>query len=147
MSYCTWSRFFIFSTHHIQCTSVTNWCLIDGNSFVLGLICYIGCHIVTMSFLCVKSYLNFVDFLFSFLWVVSTCVSIYLVLLLEGSHPWFLFTSLKKKKKKNQNLLRYHNFIINLQVSTQAKISSFKNPRIKIDLLPRGQYSLSYYII
>jgi len=29
---------------------------------------------------------------------------------------------------------------------TQAKISSFKNPHIKIDLLPRGQNLLSYYI-
>jgi hypothetical protein len=31
------------------------------------------------------------------------------------------------------------------QVSTQAKISSFKNPHIKIDLLLRGQNPLHYY--
>jgi hypothetical protein len=39
--------------------------------------------------------------------------------------------------KKTQNPSRYYNSIITHlnQVSTQAKISSFKNPRIKIDLL------------
>jgi hypothetical protein len=51
----------------------------------------------------------------------------------------------KKSSKKNRlkNHSRNYNFITNLsQVSTQAKISSFKNPHIKnkIDLLllPRG---------
>ncbi len=34
-----------------------------------------------------------------------------------------------------------------MQVSTQAKISSFKNPHIKTDLLPRSQNPLSYYIL
>jgi hypothetical protein len=34
------------------------------------------------------------------------------------------------------------------QVSTQAKISSFKNPHIKINLLlPRDQNPLSYYTL
>jgi hypothetical protein len=33
------------------------------------------------------------------------------------------------------------------QVSIQAKISSFKNPHIKVDLLPRGQNPLSYYTL
>jgi hypothetical protein len=34
------------------------------------------------------------------------------------------------------------------QVSTQAKISSFKNPHIKINLLlPRAQNPLSYYTL
>jgi hypothetical protein len=33
------------------------------------------------------------------------------------------------------------------QFSTQAKISSFKNPHIKVDLLPRGQNPLSYYTL
>jgi hypothetical protein len=35
------------------------------------------------------------------------------------------------------------------QVSTQAKISSFRNPHIKIDLLllPRGQNPFSYYTL
>jgi hypothetical protein len=38
--------------------------------------------------------------------------------------------------KRNQNPSRYYyNSITNLQVSTQAKISSFKNPHIKIDLV------------
>jgi len=38
----------------------------------------------------------------------------------------------KSSKKETQNLSRYHNSIITKsQVSTQAKISSFKNPHIK----------------
>jgi hypothetical protein len=63
------------------------------------------------------------------------------------------FQHAKKKilfKKKNplketKNPSRYHNFITNLKVSTQAKISSFKRPPMKIGLLlPRGQNPLSY---
>jgi hypothetical protein len=35
-----------------------------------------------------------------------------------------------------------------IQVSTQAKISSFKNPHIRIQLLlPRGPNPLSYYTL
>ncbi len=43
----------------------------------------------------------------------------------------------------------YYNSITNSQVSTLAKISSFENPQIKIDLLtlPMGQNPLSYYIL
>jgi hypothetical protein len=39
--------------------------------------------------------------------------------------------------KKNQNPSRYYynSIITKSQVSTQAKIPSFKNPHIKIDLL------------
>jgi hypothetical protein len=37
--------------------------------------------------------------------------------------------------------------ITNLKFKTQAKISSFKNPHIKINLLPRGQNPLSYYAL
>ncbi len=48
----------------------------------------------------------------------------------------------KKSSKRNQNPSRYHNSITKSQVSTQAKISSFKNPHIKIDILPRGQNRL-----
>jgi hypothetical protein len=33
------------------------------------------------------------------------------------------------------------------QVSTQAEISTFKNPHTKIDLLPRDQNPLSYYTL
>jgi hypothetical protein len=48
----------------------------------------------------------------------------------------------KKSSKRNQNPPRYYNSIS--QVSTQAKISCFKNPHIKIDLLllPKGPKSL-----
>jgi hypothetical protein len=55
----------------------------------------------------------------------------------------------KKSPERNQNSSRYYNSIINQsQVSRQAKISAFKNPHIKIDLLlPRGQIPLSYYIL
>jgi hypothetical protein len=50
------------------------------------------------------------------------------------------------QKQRNQNPSRYHNSRTNLKVSTQAKISSFKTPRIKIDiLLSRGRNPLSYY--
>jgi hypothetical protein len=60
--------------------------------------------------------------------------------------------SLQKKKKKssknNQNPSIYHNSITNLKVQHKAKLSCFKNPRIKIDLLlPRGQNPLSYYTL
>ncbi len=37
----------------------------------------------------------------------------------------------EKSSKKNQNPSRYYNSIINLQVSTQAKISSFKKSSYK----------------
>jgi hypothetical protein len=61
--------------------------------------------------------------------------------------------SIKKKTPQNPSRYYYYNSIItNLQVSTQAKISSFKNPHIKnkIDLLlllPRGQNPLNYYTL
>jgi hypothetical protein len=51
----------------------------------------------------------------------------------------------KRSSKRNQNPSRYDNSITNSQVSTQAKISSFKNPHMKLDLLPRDQNPLSYY--
>jgi hypothetical protein len=52
-----------------------------------------------------------------------------------------------KSSKRNQNPSRYYNFITKSQVSTQTKISSFKNPYVKIDLLYRGQNPLSYYTL
>jgi hypothetical protein len=36
---------------------------------------------------------------------------------------------------------------MNLKFQTQAKVSSFKNPHIKIDLLNGGQNPLSYYVM
>jgi len=45
----------------------------------------------------------------------------------------------KTSSERNQNPSRYHNSVPKPQVSTQAKISSFKNPRIKIDILPRAR--------
>jgi hypothetical protein len=56
----------------------------------------------------------------------------------------------RKSSKRNQNPSKILGLYYNLsQVPTQAKISSFKNPRIKIDLLllPRGQNPLSYYTL
>jgi hypothetical protein len=46
----------------------------------------------------------------------------------------------KKSSKRNQNPSRYHNSTTNPKFQTQAKIYSFKNPPIIIDLLflPRG---------
>jgi hypothetical protein len=60
-----------------------------------------------------------------------------------------------KKKPKSFKILKLYN---KSHVSTQAKMSSFKNTDIKIDLLlllllvvvvllPRGQNPLSYYIL
>jgi hypothetical protein len=55
----------------------------------------------------------------------------------------------KKSSKRNQNHARYHNSLTNLKFQHKAKISSFKNPHIKIDLLllPRVQNPLSYYTL
>jgi len=55
----------------------------------------------------------------------------------------------KKSSKRNQNPSKAIITLYNQsQVSTQAKITSFKNPHIKIDLLlPRGQNPLSYYAL
>jgi tRNA/tmRNA/rRNA uracil-C5-methylase (TrmA/RlmC/RlmD family) len=52
----------------------------------------------------------------------------------------------KSSKKRNQNRSRYYNSITNLKLQHKPKISSFKNPHIKIDLLllPGGQNPLSY---
>jgi hypothetical protein len=51
--------------------------------------------------------------------------------------------------KETKNTSRYHNSIINLKFQHKPKISSFKNPHIKLDLLllPRGQNPLSYYTL
>jgi hypothetical protein len=51
--------------------------------------------------------------------------------------------------KRNQNPPRYYynSIITNLKFQHKPKKSSFKNPHIKIDLLPRGQPPLSYYIL
>ncbi len=55
----------------------------------------------------------------------------------------------KNPPKGNQNPSRSYNSITYLKFPTQAKILSFKNPHIKIDLLllPRGQNPLSYYTL
>jgi hypothetical protein len=56
----------------------------------------------------------------------------------------------KKSSKRNQNPSRYyHNSITNLKFQHKPKkISSFKNPHIKIDLLlGTGQNPLSYYTL
>ncbi len=59
-------------------------------------------------------------------------------------HHAKIYQSSKKSSKRNPNPSRYYNSIITNQVSTQAKIPSFKNPHIKDLLLPRGQNPLSY---
>ncbi len=57
----------------------------------------------------------------------------------------------KKSSQRNQNPSRYYqNSVTNLKFQHKPKISSFKNPHIKIDLLlllRRGQNPLSYYIL
>jgi len=51
----------------------------------------------------------------------------------------------KKSSKWNQNPSRNYNSLTNLKF--QHKISSFKNPHIKIYLLPRGSNPLIYYTL
>jgi hypothetical protein len=46
--------------------------------------------------------------------------------------------------KRNQNPPRYYNSRTNLKFQHETNII-FKNPHIKIDLLPRGENPLSYY--
>jgi hypothetical protein len=61
-----------------------------------------------------------------------------------------LYDLQKYPLKRNQNPSRYYNSIItNLKFQHKPKLSCFKNPQIKIDLLllPRGQNSLSYYTL
>ncbi len=53
----------------------------------------------------------------------------------------------KKSSKTNQNPSRYYNSITNLKIRHKPKYHLFKNPNIKIDLLPRGQNPLSYYTL
>jgi len=62
-------------------------------------------------------------------------------------HHAKIYLIFKKSSKRNQNPSRYHKLYNHSQVSTQAKISSFKNPHIKIDILPTGQNPLSYSIL
>jgi hypothetical protein len=53
---------------------------------------------------------------------------------------------LQETKILQDHIITLYNYF---QVSIQAKISSFKSPHIKIDLLllPRGQNPLSYYTL
>jgi seryl-tRNA(Sec) selenium transferase len=53
---------------------------------------------------------------------------------------------LQETKILQDHIITLYNYF---QVSTQAKISSFKSPHIKIDLLllPQGQNPLSYYTL
>jgi len=49
----------------------------------------------------------------------------------------------KKYSKRNQNHSRYYyNSVTNLKFQHKPKLSSFKNPHTKIDLLPSGKKSL-----
>jgi len=54
----------------------------------------------------------------------------------------------RNSSKKNQNPSRYYNSGTNLKFQHKPKYHpSFKNPHLKIDLLPRGQNPLSYYTL
>jgi len=53
----------------------------------------------------------------------------------------------RKLQKRNQNPSRYYNSITNLKLQHKPKLSSFKNPHVKIDLLPKGQNPLSFYAL
>jgi len=53
----------------------------------------------------------------------------------------------KNPLQETRNPSRYHNSISNLKSQHKPKLSSFKNPHMKIDLLSRGQNPLSYYTL
>ncbi len=55
----------------------------------------------------------------------------------------------KNPLKENQNPSSYYNSITNLKYQHKPKLSPFKNPHIKIDLLlpSMGQNPLSYYTL
>ncbi len=58
-------------------------------------------------------------------------------------HHTKIYNLKKKPLKETKNPSRYHNSITNLKFQQKPKISSFKNPHIKIDLLlPKGPKSL-----
>jgi hypothetical protein len=64
-------------------------------------------------------------------------------------HHTKIYNLKKKPLKETKNPSRYHNSITNLKFQQKPKISSFKNPHIKIDLLlllllllPRGPKSI-----
>jgi len=69
--------------------------------------------------------------------------------LYENSNISLIF---KKSSKRNHNPSRYYynSIITNLKFQHKPKLSSFKNPHIKVDLLllpSRGQNPLSYYTL
>jgi len=68
----TWLRFFISSTHHSQCTSITTWFVVNDNSFTLGLLVIIDWHFVAMNPLCIRSLPDFC-WLFAFVFSLD-CV-------------------------------------------------------------------------
>jgi hypothetical protein len=53
----------------------------------------------------------------------------------------------KKKPLKKTKSFKISQFNHSSQVQTQAKLPSFKNRCIKIDLLPGGKNLLSYYTL
>ncbi len=90
---CTWSGFFISSTHHSQCTSVISQFVVDDNFFILGLLCYCW-----FSFCSHESFLHkvFIWFLLIvFIWFFFRfCLLVFsfaLYFCYMGSHPWFWF--------------------------------------------------------
>jgi hypothetical protein len=71
----TWSKFFISSTHHNQCTFVTSWFVVDNYFLILSL------YYHWLSFRSLGSYLHMIFFfkflvdclVLFFLWVVYSC--------------------------------------------------------------------------
>jgi hypothetical protein len=53
----------------------------------------------------------------------------------------------KNPLKRNRNPSRYYNSITNLKLKYKPKYHLFKNPHVKIDLLPKGRNPLSYCTI
>jgi hypothetical protein len=64
-----------------------------------------------------------------------------------GKFKYFNTQKYNLQEKSLKNLSRYHNSITNLKFQHKPKISSFKNPQMKMDLLPGGQIHLRYYTL
>jgi hypothetical protein len=81
------NAYFLLSLVHVRSPIA---CVSHSNHF-RSFFVIVDCHFVVMSPFCIGLYLIFVDcLLLFFLWVVSTCVLICLVLLMDG-FPSFFF--------------------------------------------------------
>jgi hypothetical protein len=94
-------------------SSLVNLCQMTSIFCRKSFIITLHCHFITMNPLCIRSLREFCYlFVFIFLWVVSTCVLICLVLLMDGfpssifTYRVFLFFICKLMMKPSQNFIK-----------------------------------------